>query len=601
MMRQRPLFLLLLFTFSLWLAGGAAQAQESATATPWLFITASNASSPPSIELQAYGVAADGVSLSLSVNNVRVEHGGQTAVVQSATPQTVGTLTVFLVDIPPGVSDQIEAIQNAILQFASEPTMREGVDYVAVYSIGEAEPKELLAPTPFHNSVRNLFANPLPTETGATALIDSTMAMLDKMPELKPQPEMIESLVVLSDGTDAVSTRYTANDIAPRAASLGIPIHTIWLRNSDLPQAAYNIGQNYLQSISAGSRGLATLLENSSEVAAIWSRIAQFREQTRLRYVTDNLTGGQAAVTLTLVDNPEARAQTAVEVSSSMPSVVIELPLESRVLTLPNLDNPVTVRLQTTVSWLDGVTRQVEAAQLVVNGMVVQDIPVNTLDSFTARINNFVYSENTLQIAILDSQGIPASSPPVVITVQEGARDIPADLAAGGGLGRTLLTLFGVVLLLGLAGGLVFLLYQRGVFARLAGGIGRRGAKGGARDGGETAVSPTAEPIITSSEPLAYLEILEAVTRMPDYVALTTSVVRLGRSPAQADIAFENDITVSRLHATLHLEGIHYRIFDERSTSGTWVNEQQTPEYGIQLMDGDEIHLGAVHLRYREG
>ena len=87
---------------------------------------------------------------------------------------------------------------------------------------------------------------------------------------------------------------------------------------------------------------------------------------------------------------------------------------------------------------------------------------------------------------------------------------------------------------------------------------------------------------------------------MPDYLALTASLVKLGRSPAQADIAFENDITVSRLHASLHLEGTHFRIFDERSTSSTWVNEQQVPEYGIQLMDGDEIHLGAVHLRYRE-
>ena len=48
------------------------------------------------------------------------------------------------------------------------------------------------------------------------------------------------------------------------------------------------------------------------------------------------------------------------------------------------------------------------------------------------------------------------------------------------------------------------------------------------------------------------------------------------------------------------LEGNHYRIFDELSTSGTWVNEQQVPEYGIQLLDGDEIHLGAVHLRYRQ-
>jgi len=76
--------------------------------------------------------------------------------------------------------------------------------------------------------------------------------------------------------------------------------------------------------------------------------------------------------------------------------------------------------------------------------------------------------------------------------------------------------------------------------------------------------------------------------------------VRIGRSPSQAEIAFENDITVSRLHATLLLEGNHYRIFDEQSTSGTWVNEQQVPEYGIQLMDGDEVHLGAVHLRFRQ-
>ena len=48
------------------------------------------------------------------------------------------------------------------------------------------------------------------------------------------------------------------------------------------------------------------------------------------------------------------------------------------------------------------------------------------------------------------------------------------------------------------------------------------------------------------------------------------------------------------------LEGTHYRIFDENSTSGTWVNERQVPDYGLELEDGDEIHLGAVHLRFRQ-
>lgn len=81
---------------------------------------------------------------------------------------------------------------------------------------------------------------------------------------------------------------------------------------------------------------------------------------------------------------------------------------------------------------------------------------------------------------------------------------------------------------------------------------------------------------------------------------LSNTVVRMGRNPRMCEVAFEDDITVSRYHANLMREGNSYRIFDERSTSGSWVNERQVPEYGTMLMDGDEIHLGAVHLRYRQ-
>ena len=75
---------------------------------------------------------------------------------------------------------------------------------------------------------------------------------------------------------------------------------------------------------------------------------------------------------------------------------------------------------------------------------------------------------------------------------------------------------------------------------------------------------------------------------------------RFGRSSNQADIVFKNDGTVSRLHSTIAQEGSEYRLYDEQSTSGTWVNEQRVPDYGIQLVDGDEIRLGAVRLRFRQ-
>jgi pSer/pThr/pTyr-binding forkhead associated (FHA) protein len=98
----------------------------------------------------------------------------------------------------------------------------------------------------------------------------------------------------------------------------------------------------------------------------------------------------------------------------------------------------------------------------------------------------------------------------------------------------------------------------------------------------------------------AYLEVIESITEMPQYIELSGQVVRLGRTPTQSDIAFREDLTVSRQHANLMLEGNHYRIFDEGSTSGTWVNGRQVPDYGVELMDGDEIHLGAVHLLFRQ-
>jgi pSer/pThr/pTyr-binding forkhead associated (FHA) protein len=50
----------------------------------------------------------------------------------------------------------------------------------------------------------------------------------------------------------------------------------------------------------------------------------------------------------------------------------------------------------------------------------------------------------------------------------------------------------------------------------------------------------------------------------------------------------------------MRLEGSRYRIYDAGSTSGTYVNDQPLPEYGKELLDGDEIQLGAVRLRYRQ-
>ena len=144
-------------------------------------------------------------------------------------------------------------------------------------------------------------------------------------------------------------------------------------------------------------------------------------------------------------------------------------------------------------------------------------------------------------------------------------------------------------------------MWRKGVFANLR--MPKR--EGGERRSRRTPRAQVDNTVQTPIENLpqktvAYLEVLGSVSNVSSPIPLSGTVIRIGRNPSMCEVAFEEDVTVSRYHANLMREGNGYRIFDERSTSGTWVNERQVPEYGTQLMDGDELHLGAVHLRYRQ-
>jgi pSer/pThr/pTyr-binding forkhead associated (FHA) protein len=113
-------------------------------------------------------------------------------------------------------------------------------------------------------------------------------------------------------------------------------------------------------------------------------------------------------------------------------------------------------------------------------------------------------------------------------------------------------------------------------------------------------VAPRPSAADSSAIGPAHLEVVESATSMPRRIPLESDEIRLGRSPNLADVAFEQDITVSRLHASIIWDGHSYRLYDDDSTSGTWVNDQEVPDYGIQLFDGDLIYMGKVVVRFRQ-
>ncbi|MFQ5434863.1 MAG: FHA domain-containing protein, partial [Anaerolineae bacterium] len=256
---------------------------------------------------------------------------------------------------------------------------------------------------------------------------------------------------------------------------------------------------------------------------------------------------------------------------------------------------------------LDGQERQFTAAQLLVNEIPVE-IPVDSLAEFEVELTNLRMGDNAIQIAALDEQGLRVTSPLVLLTIQEGRQSLPEELNPRAGIGRIIGMIVLLLVAFGGLGGFGYFAWRQGWLRQIQ--IPSLIPRGPRRR--ELVELPDTVSDLTPDLPpdayaqpqsgpaRAFLEVLDSVSPMPQEIPVRGTQVRIGRSPQQSDVVFEKDVTVSRLHASLMLEGNHYRIFDERSTSGAWVNDQQVPEYGIQLIDGDEIYLGAVHLRFRQ-
>ena len=99
----------------------------------------------------------------------------------------------------------------------------------------------------------------------------------------------------------------------------------------------------------------------------------------------------------------------------------------------------------------------------------------------------------------------------------------------------------------------------------------------------------------------AILEVVDHQVPQRARIELNGVSLRFGRDPELAEVTF-NDRSVSRLHARIEAVAENvYRIYDEGSTSGTWVNfSQVTSPEGQELSTGDVINLGRVKLKFKK-
>jgi hypothetical protein len=82
--------------------------------------------------------------------------------------------------------------------------------------------------------------------------------------------------------------------------------------------------------------------------------------------------------------------------------------------------------------------------------------------------------------------------------------------------------------------------------------------------------------------------------RSGETFAMSTSPTVIGRSPECG--IFLDDVTVSRKHAVFTKDGDRWRIDDQGSLNGTFVNRERVDS--AILSDGDEIQIGKYRLTY---
>ena len=105
---------------------------------------------------------------------------------------------------------------------------------------------------------------------------------------------------------------------------------------------------------------------------------------------------------------------------------------------------------------------------------------------------------------------------------------------------------------------------------------------------------PDLDPLDDLGVSGAALIVRSGCGRSGESFLLDTSPTTIGRSPECA--IFLDDVTVSRKHAVFAKDGERWRLEDQGSLNGTFLNRERVET--AELSDGDELQIGKYRLTF---
>ena len=276
----------------------------------------------------------------------------------------------------------------------------------------------------------------------------------------------------------------------------------------------------------------------------------------------------------------------------------------------PEVLSPNFQQLELMVEFPDGHVRSLKGTTLYVDGEVTETNRTDPFDQFTWDLREYTSSgEHILVVEIEDNLGMTGNTVETAIQITIG--DSGTSALGIVSQNRTMLAAFVVAI----SGAVLLLVLILG--GRLRPGFIREFRRRKKQS------DPVTQPVVIHSEqttqprstwidrfqwPRGRITSKSYAHMVPlsdsnqedsnPPIAITSERVTFGRDDGQADQVIEDD-SVESLHARLQREskGV-FRLSDEGSIAGTWVNYSPVPKEGTILEQGDLIHLGRVGFRF---
>lgn len=413
--------------------------------------------------------------------------------------------------------------------------------------------------------------------------------------------------------------------LAERANQQGIRIF-VWLVST--PDVFTTDGAVLLQNLAVQTHGQFFGFSGIEPIPDLEAYLKPLRDTYKLVYTSQAAKTGPHMVSVDVQLSEE-------KISTPLQTFTIEIEPPSPMFVSPpqeivredspqtkggqDLLSPTEESLELLIEFPDGFSRQILTTTLFVDGAVAFQRSSAPFDQLQWNLKNYQDSgDHQIRVEVIDSLGLKGSSSevPVHITVKRTPRTVVNSLS------RRIPLLAGVVVLFS---GTIFLMVMI-LGGRIRPQLKRQGStrelqvrpmkskEASRRD-------PVTQPVKAREESTRRLpgwmnrihwpqrkvtaNSIAFLTRLSTSedekffapIPVATEIITLGSNPLQSSLVVD-DASVEPFHAWMKKEGKSYRLADEGTIAGTWVNYTPISKEGVILEHGDLVHIGRVSFRF---